>query len=55
MMGMKPTGKSVNIQGIDYLYFNKDGKASEHWGYVDVDAMMQQLGIGPQGDKGKDK
>lgn len=51
MMGMKPTGKPVNIQGIDYLYFNKEGKATEHWGYVDTDAMMQQLGMTPQGDK----
>ncbi len=51
MMGMKPTGKPVNIQGIDYMYFNKDGKAVEHWGYVDSDAMMQQLGMMPQGDK----
>jgi predicted ester cyclase len=44
MMGMKPTGKPVNIDGIDYLVF-KDGKAIEHWGYVDVEKMMQQLGL----------
>ena len=55
MMGMKPTGKSVSIQGIDYMYFNKEGKAIEHWGYVDSDAMMQQLGMMPQGEMGKDK
>ncbi len=51
MMGMKPTGKAINVQGIDYLYFNKEGKATEHWGYMDTDAMMQQLGVMPGQDK----
>lgn len=46
MMGMKPTNKSVNVQGIDYLYF-KNGKATEHWGYMDSNKMMQQLGMMP--------
>lgn len=43
-MGMAPTGKSVNVQGIDYLLF-KDGKCIEHWGYIDESKMMQQLGM----------
>lgn len=47
MMNMKPTGKKVSVQGIDYIYF-KDGKASEHWGYLDMDALMQQLGYNQQ-------
>jgi len=46
MMGMKPTNKPVNVQGIDYLYF-KNGKATEHWGYMDTNMMMQQLGLMP--------
>jgi len=46
MMGMKPTNKPVNVQGIDYLYF-KNGKATEHWGYMDMNLMMQQLGMMP--------
>jgi steroid delta-isomerase-like uncharacterized protein len=46
MMGMKPTNKPVNVQGIDYLYF-KNGKATEHWGYMDMNKMMQQLGMMP--------
>ncbi len=46
MMGMKATNKSVNIQGIDYLYF-KNGKATDHWGYMDMNKMMMQLGMMP--------
>ncbi len=52
MMGMKPTGKSVNVMGIDYLYF-KNGKATEHWGYMDMETMMKQLGMTPEGDMNK--
>jgi steroid delta-isomerase-like uncharacterized protein len=52
MMGMKPTGKAVNVQGIDYLYF-KNGKATEHWGYMDMETMMKQLGMMPEGDMNK--
>jgi len=52
MMGMKPTGKSVNVMGIDYLYF-KDGKATEHWGYIDMETMMKQLGMMPENGMNK--
>jgi steroid delta-isomerase-like uncharacterized protein len=44
MMGMRPTNKSVSVQGIDYLYF-KNGKCSEHWGYMDMHNFMEQLGM----------
>lgn len=44
MMGMKATNKKVDVQGIDYLYF-KNGKATEHWGYLDMHKMMEQLGM----------
>ena len=27
-----------------------DGKAVEHWGLTDQMSMMQQLGLGPEGD-----
>jgi steroid delta-isomerase-like uncharacterized protein len=54
MMGMKPTGKSVNFQGIDLLYFKND-KATEHWGYIDTDTMMKQLGMMPEGDMNMEK
>jgi len=46
-MGMPATGKSVNIQAIDIIRFGDDGLAHEHWGVVDVMAMMQQLGVVP--------
>lgn len=44
--GMNASGKSVNVQGIDFLYFNTEGKATEHWGYIDESKMMEQLGVG---------
>lgn len=50
MMGMKPTNKYVDIQGIDYLYL-KDGKCTEHWGYIDMHKMMEQLGMNKKKDK----
>jgi steroid delta-isomerase-like uncharacterized protein len=46
-MSMPATGKSVSIQAIDIVRFGDDGLAHEHWGVVDVMAMMQQLGVVP--------
>ncbi|MBN8583934.1 MAG: ester cyclase [Ignavibacteria bacterium] len=43
-MGMPPSGKTIDITGLDWLLF-KDEKASEHWGYWDSEAMMTQLGM----------
>jgi steroid delta-isomerase-like uncharacterized protein len=48
-MGMPPTGKSVEVQGIDIIRFGDDGLAREHWGVFDALAMMQQLGAIPAG------
>jgi predicted ester cyclase len=42
MMGMKPTGKSVNVMGIDYLYFERQGNRA--LGYMDMETMIKQLG-----------
>ena len=42
-MGIAPTGRSIDIEVIDWVLI-KDGKAAEHWGVTDVVAMMQQLG-----------
>jgi len=44
MMGMKATNKKVSVQGIDYLLL-KDNKCTEHWGYMDMQTFMQQLGM----------
>jgi predicted ester cyclase len=45
LMGMPATGKSVDVQLIDIMRFDKDGLSAEHWGVVDMMAMMQQLGV----------
>ena len=44
LMGMPPTGKSVNVQVIDIMRFADDGLVHEHWGVFDAMGMMQQLG-----------
>jgi steroid delta-isomerase-like uncharacterized protein len=46
-MGMPATGQSVSVQAIDIIRFGDDDLAHEHWGVVDVMAMMQQLGVVP--------
>jgi predicted ester cyclase len=46
-MGMPATGKSVSVSAIDVIRFGDDGLTLEHWGVVDVMAMMQQLGVVP--------
>jgi steroid delta-isomerase-like uncharacterized protein len=44
LMGMPPTGKSIEVKFIDIVRFGDDGLAHEHWGVFDAMAMMQQLG-----------
>jgi predicted ester cyclase len=46
-MGMPPTGKKVNFQGVDIIKLGPDGKATDHWGYIDEMTMMSQLGLMP--------
>jgi steroid delta-isomerase-like uncharacterized protein len=48
-MGMPPTGKSVDVHGLDIVRFGGDGTAHEHWGLFDAFGMMQQLGLAPEG------
>jgi predicted ester cyclase len=50
LMGMRATGKSIDVQLIDISRFGGDGLAHEHWGVVDMMAMMQQLGVVPVGE-----
>ena len=45
LMGMPATGKSVDVQLIDIMRFDEDGLVADHWGVVDMLAMMQQLGV----------
>ena len=49
LMGIPPTGKDVDVQLVDIMRFNDDGLVAEHWGVVDMLAMMQQLGVVPEG------
>ena len=49
MMGIAPTGKSVEVQLIDIMQFDDAGRACEHWGLVDMLSMLQQLGAIPAG------
>ena len=46
-MGMPPTGKNIDVQGIDIVRFGDDGLGCEHWGVFDAMKMMQQLGAVP--------
>lgn len=51
-MGMPATGKSIDAQAIDIVRFGDDGLAREHWGVFDTMAMMEQLGVVPEGATG---
>jgi len=44
MMGMPPTGRSIDLLTIGMLRF-ADGQAVERWGVHDSMTMMQQLGL----------
>lgn len=43
-LGMESTGKKIDVMGIDWLIM-REGKASEHYGYIDSDLFMKQLGV----------
>jgi steroid delta-isomerase-like uncharacterized protein len=46
LMGMPATNKKFNIHGVDIVRF-ANGKAVEHWGYIEETKMMMQLGMMP--------
>ena len=48
LMGIEPTGRSVEFSGIDIIRVDDDGKVVEHWGATDMMALMQQIGAVPQ-------
>lgn len=46
LLGIEPTGRTISFAGFDMLRII-DGKIAEHWGQVDVLAMLAQLGFLP--------
>ena len=42
--GMPATGKAVQVDQVDIIRFDANGKAVEHWAVLDQLSMMQQLG-----------
>jgi steroid delta-isomerase-like uncharacterized protein len=44
-MGMPATNKTIDVEGADIITI-KDGKATQHWGYLEENKMMGQLGMG---------
>ena len=44
---MPATGKAMDVMGVDIIRF-QDGKAAEHWGYMEEMKMMTQLGLMPE-------
>lgn len=46
-MGLPATGKRAEIQLIDIMRIDGEGRFSEHWGVADMLSLMQQLGAVP--------
>jgi steroid delta-isomerase-like uncharacterized protein len=49
LMGIPPTGKTVDIEVIDILAVT-DGKITDHWNLVDQLGLLKQLGVLPGGE-----
>jgi steroid delta-isomerase-like uncharacterized protein len=47
-MGIPPGGKKIEVSNYDFVRFEND-QAAEHWGAIDSDALMEQLGVAPPG------
>ncbi|MGH2636346.1 MAG: ester cyclase [Actinomycetota bacterium] len=47
MPGAPPTNKPFEVESIDIMRVNDEGKFTDHWGITDTMAMMQQLGLAP--------
>ncbi len=44
IMGIEPTGRRVEVAGIQIQRFDEGGKIVEDWNYYDALGMLQQLG-----------
>jgi predicted SnoaL-like aldol condensation-catalyzing enzyme len=47
MPGTAPTNKPFDVESIDIMRVNDEGKFTDHWGIADTMTMMQQLGLAP--------
>ena len=47
-MGIPASGKKVEVSNFDFVRFEND-QAAEHWGAIDSDTLMEQLGVAPPG------
>jgi predicted SnoaL-like aldol condensation-catalyzing enzyme len=47
MPGAPPTNKTFEIESMDIVRVNDEGKMTDHWGITDTMSMMQQLGHAP--------
>ena len=47
-LGMPASGRKIDVESGDWVRFNDEGKAVEHWGYTDNLVLMQQLGAIPE-------
>jgi predicted ester cyclase len=45
-MGIKPTGKTVSLRGIN-IDRVENGRMAEHWGHADTVGMLLQMGVDP--------
>ena len=46
LMGMPATGNAFEVEAMDMIRV-RDGKILEHWGLIDMPALMSQLGLMP--------
>jgi len=42
--GMPATNKKIHVDGVDIVRY-KNGKAAEHWGYLEEGKILTQLGV----------
>jgi predicted ester cyclase len=47
LMGVAPTGRRVNLGGIDQGRLAPDGRLVEHWSGIDVFGLLMQVGAIP--------
>ena len=46
-MGVPPTHKRIDVEGVDFLRLVDEERAAEHWGVTDTATLMQQIGAIP--------